>query len=394
MAQSNGVKLSESEPGSILLVSRNFDRMAGGVERMATAMMKEFVRRGWRVGLLTWDPEDAEAHYWLDPRVEWTRMALGDPQVRASWSLRWQRLRLIRRCTRRFAPDVVIGFQSGAFVAARLALLGCGIPTIAAERNSPDQYDHVSRGRRKRLSANLALGLATRITVQLPSYRAKYPPPLRPWIVAIPNPVEPVAAPPYPNESVPAPTTILNLGRLSFQKNQALLLRAFARIADDWPDWRVALVGDGEARVELGALVESLGLDGQVVFAGATSDIGVWFARSAFLAFPSRWEGFPNALVEAFSHGVPALGVRTTAGVNELLIDGDNGLLADAEEAAFAARLQELMADRPRRCAMGRAAVSSIVVYRPERIYDQWEALFASLVPAARRRRRTGACGE
>lgn len=361
--------------GSILFVSRNFDRMAGGVERMATAMMNEFVRRDWRVGLLTWDPEDAEAHYWLDPRVEWTRMALGDPQVRASWSLRWQRLRLIRRCTRRFAPDVVIGFQSGAFVAARLALLGCGIPTIAAERNSPDQYDHVSCGWRKRLSANLALGLATRITVQLPSYRAKYPPPLRPWIVAIPNPVEPVAAPPYPNESVPAPTTILNLGRLSFQKNQALLLRAFARLADDWPDWRVALVGDGEARAELEMLVDSLELSGRVLFAGATRDIRGWFECSAFLAFPSRWEGFPNGLVEAFAHGVPAVGIRTTAGINELVSDGENGLLSDSDEIAFAHRMQDLMVDQKRRAAMGRAAVASVASYKPKAIYDRWEAL-------------------
>ncbi|MEX0451987.1 glycosyltransferase [Spiribacter sp. 218] len=367
--------MSESEPGSILFVSRNFDRMAGGVERMATAMMNELVGRGWRVGLLTWDPEDAEAHYWLDPRVEWTRMTLGDPYVRASWAMRCQRLRLIRRCTRGFAPDVVIGFQSGAFAAARLALLGCGIPTIAAERNSPDQYSHVTRGWRKRMSANLVLGLATRITVQLPSYRVKYPPPLRPRIVAIPNPVEPVAAPPYPNESAPAPTTILNLGRLSFQKNQALLLRAFARIADDWPDWRVALVGDGEARAELEMLVDSLGLGGRVFFAGATRDIRGWFEYSAFLAFPSKWEGFPNALVEAFAHGVPAIGIRTTAGVNELVSDGKNGLLSDSDEIAFAHCMQELMVDQKRRAAMGRAAVAYVASYKPKAIYDRWEAL-------------------
>lgn len=379
--------MTASTRPSVLFVCRNFHRMAGGIERMATRMMNEMVARGFRVGLITWDPAAAEAHYPLDAAVEWMKLDLGDAAGRAGWGLRWKRQVRIRQFTRAFRPDVAIAFQVGTFLSLRTALIGMDVPIIAAERNAPDLFDHVTGGDRQRRRANLALATAACITVQLESYRDKYPAGLRDRIVAIPNPVDPVAMPPLPNEAEAPPRLIVNVGRLSYQKNQDFLLRAFARIAPANPDWTLALVGDGEKRDDLTRLTETLGLAPQVRFAGAVKDVSAWYAQAAFLAFPSLWEGFPNALVEAFAHGVPALGFSSTAGVNELIRDGGTGLLVPPREDAFAAAMQRLIDTPALRQEMGRNAVRSVAGYVPQSIFDQWEDLFLRLAcrrPGAR----------
>ena len=111
----------------------------------------------------------------LDNSVDWMKLNLGATEIKASWALRLRRQIFLRRMIKKFRPDVAIGFQVGTFLAARLASLGLGIPMIAAERNAPDLFNFVSNGDKKRQRANLALRMADSITVQLHSYKEKYP---------------------------------------------------------------------------------------------------------------------------------------------------------------------------------------------------------------------------
>jgi glycosyltransferase involved in cell wall biosynthesis len=364
---------------SVLFACRNFHRMAGGVERMATLIMNQMVGRGFRVGLVTWDPANAETHYPLNPSVQWEKLDLGPSEFRAGWKLRMQRQLALRRFTKQFKPDVLIGFQVGTFIATRTATIGMGLPMIAAERNSPDLFDFVKGGEKQRKRADLALMMADCVTVQLDSYRGKYPTKLRERIVTIPNPVAPVEQPAYPNEAAEPPQRILNVGRLSYQKNQLLLIRAFARIVSAYPDWVLTLVGEGEKRAEIERLIAEKGLRDRVELIGAVTDVDAWYRESAFLAFPSLWEGFPNALVEAFRQGLPAVGLQRTAGVNELLRHNETGVLAPDDEVGFAAALQMMINDIKFRQSAGRMARESILCYEPETIFKQWADLFATL---------------
>ncbi len=353
--------------------------MAGGVERMATLIMNQMVQRGLRVGLITWDPENVEPHYSLDPAIDWMKLDLGGTDVRAGWMLRLKRQIALRKMAARFRPDVAIGFQVGTFLAARTAMLGMGIPMIAAERNSPDLFDFVSGGQKQRRRADLALAMANCVTVQLDSYCDKYPAMVRQRIVTIPNPVLPLEHPAYPNEAAEPPRRILNVGRLSYQKNQLLLIRAFSRIATAYPGWVLTLVGEGEKRAEIERLIADKGLSNRIELIGAVTDVDAWYRQSAFLAFPSLWEGFPNALVEAFRQGLPAVGLERTAGVNELLRHNETGILAPDDEIGFAAALQAMIDDVEFRRRAGRIARESTLCYEPESIFNQWAELFTML---------------
>ncbi len=371
--------MNESNQISILFVCRNFHQMAGGIERMASLLMNQMVDKGYRVGLITWDPEDAESHYPLNASIKWMKLNLGSPFERANLKTRLLRLKKIRTFTKVFDADVAICFQVGSYITAKVAMLGLGIPTIAAERNSPDLFNFVQSGNKLRKRAEFALKTADCITLQFESYREKYGEALQNKFIVIPNPVIPIENPPFPNESPISPTRLLHVGRLSYQKNQSFLLRAFAKIAQANPTWVLTLVGDGEQRQEVEDLISKLGLEKRVELIGAVTDLENWYSQSACLVFPSLWEGFPNAVVEAMSYGLPVIGLTTTSGVNELVKNKVNGLLSDNNEKAFANTIQQIIDDDTFRQQAGREARKSVLQYRPGVIFDKWSVLFTKL---------------
>lgn len=353
--------------------------MAGGIERMATLIMNQMVEKGFRVGLITWDSLDAEPHYPINTSVEWMKLNLGVTARKAGWVLRFRRQLALRGMVKKFKPDVVICFQAGTFIAVRTATMGLAIPMIAAERNAPDLFQFVKDGEKQQRFVNLALSMATCITVQLESYKKKYPMKLRDRIVTIHNPVHLVANPGFPNEQQYPPKHIVNIGRLSHQKNQLFLIRAFSQIASKNPDWILTLVGEGEKRTEIENLIRDLEIGEQVKLVGAVKNVDKWYKNAAFLAFPSLWEGFPNVLVEGFCHGLPAIGLHQTSGVNELLKHEHNGLLSEFDETSFASAMQIMIDDLEFRKKAGRNAEKSILVYEAGPIYEKWSQLFKSL---------------
>ncbi len=367
------------EKKRILFVCRNFNNMAGGVERMSALIMNQMVNRGYSVCLVTWDLIGAKSHYHLDSSIKWECLNLGDSEKPASWWLRLRRQIALRKIAKEFKPNVAIGFQVGTFIAARLAMVGLKIPVIAAERNSPDLFDFIDKSSWRRGLSNLALTMADTITIQLESYRNKYSIILRDRIRTIHNPVFLLKQPSYPNEASPQHLRILNVGRLSFQKNQIFLINAFSLIANLHPEWILTLVGDGEKRQEIELLVLKLGLSNRVEIIGAVIDVEAWYQKSAFLAFPSLWEGFPNALVEAFSYGLPAVGLKGTAGVNELLVDGKSGVLSDNDVGRYSLALQYMIENVEFRRYAGRMARESVIEYDPVKIFNQWDELFSAL---------------
>lgn len=351
--------------------------MAGGVERMIVTIMNEMVRRGHDVALFTWDPVDAVAFYSIDPSIDWYRLNMGDPSQKAGFSARIKRAPQVRKLVLEFSPDVIVCFQGGPFKALLAYTLGLGIPIVAAERTSPSLYEFVGRGMRAKRREHFLFRFASKITVQFDRYRTAYPQTLQSLIVETPNPVAQAnlqAAPEQANEK--GRYTLLSVGRLSFQKNYEVLLKAFERIAHDFPDWDLLVLGEGEDREKLQTLIEGSDvLLGRVNIPGAVSDVSKYYAHAHLFCLPSRWEGFPNALAEALAHGLPSVGFAECDGVADLVAPGRTGLTAEGNNNAetLSLVLAELMADPSKRIKMGETARASMQKYRPEKCFDRWE---------------------
>ena len=365
-----------------MFVARAVDCTAGGVERVITTVMDALAARGHTVDLLTWDFASAKTFYPMTAGITWHRLDMGDPHVRASNMLRLRRAQTVRALIGRRKPQVIVCFQDGPFMAIRAYTLGLHIPVIVSERNAPSRFDHIAAARYRGLIYQ-SFRFAARIVIQCESYRTLYPNFLRGRIVCIPNPVAPAAVQARPD--VPGPSgryRLLSVGRLGFQKNYSVLIEAFARLASRFPNWDLAIVGEGECRAELETLIKARGLEGRVALPGTTKSIAEWYSSSHLFCLPSRWEGFPNALAEALAHGLPSVGFAECAGIRDLIAEGYSGWLAkgNGEVGSLTVALETAMSRGDIRRSMGFAAIETVRRFDAPDIFSQWEQVLSEAV--------------
>ncbi len=171
-------------------------------------------------------------------------------------------------------------------------------------------------------------------------------------------------------------TRILFVGRLVYQKGLDLLFDALKDLTHH--PWQLSLVGDGPERELLELLTQKYGLSDRVQFQNwLNGDALVSQLQEANLfVFPSRHEGMPNAVLEAMACGLPVVASRI-AGNEELVVDGENGLLVAPEDArALRNALTELIANATQRQKMGAASRQFVEAsYSWSRIAKQYLAL-------------------
>ena len=151
---------------------------------------------------------------------------------------------------------------------------------------------------------------------------------------------------------------VLALGGGAPRKNVSGTLRAFATIAERYPDLKLVVLGMGRADLshELTAQAETMGLAGRLVVPGFVSDseLPAWFEHAACLCYLSLYEGFGLPLLEAMSFGVPVV-ASSTSSIPEVV--GDAGLLVDPLDAeAAGAAIDRVLRDREFRRQLGDAA--------------------------------------
>tara|TARA_Y100000816_G_C26108138_1_gene589778 strand:+ start:4343 stop:5461 length:1119 start_codon:yes stop_codon:yes gene_type:complete len=363
----------------LIFVARKFENMAGGLERISIDLMNKMTRNGHKVGLITWDKSSANPHYIIDNRVKWLKLNIGDPDMPSSIQVSIARLRKARIFIRKFNPDIILGFQSGASLFAIFATIGLFFKILAAERVSPDLWKHVGGSFKFKIINILNWFFASKITVQFPQYKSQYPYIFRHKITSIHNPVYPADLKKYDDTKVPE-KIILCVARLCYQKNQDLLIDAFQRLSINTKDWKLVFVGDGEYYDRLNSKVKKLGLQHSTIFCGNIKNVSSWYQKADIFAFPSFFEGFPNALAEALSWGIPSIGLRNTLGVNSLIEHNVNGLLVDSSSEDFSGALNILVNNAKLRKKMSLEAKKISSKYSPENSYVLWESLFESMI--------------
>jgi glycosyltransferase involved in cell wall biosynthesis len=179
------------------------------------------------------------------------------------------------------------------------------------------------------------------------------------------NAVKPFVAPPLEevrrvrhslglhNEAV-----ILAVGRLSYEKGTADLLRAAAVLSNTkgFPNFRVVLVGDGPERESLVRLASRLGIEAKVTMAGFERDTKPYYSIATLLAVPSHTEGSPNVVLEGMAAGLP-IAATAVGGVPEILEDGLTGLIVPPRNPnAMADAILRILTDPEMRLRLGTAA--------------------------------------
>jgi len=159
------------------------------------------------------------------------------------------------------------------------------------------------------------------------------------------------------------PPVILAVGRMKPQKDFPTLLRAFAMVRNR-RDCRLVILGEGELRPMLEALVKELGISDSVQMPGFADNPFPWMRGASLFVLSSAWEGLPNVLIQAMACGTPVVSTDCPSGPREILEDGQWGALvpvgdvdalAEEIDAALSARIVPDVAVRGRQFSMDNA---------------------------------------
>ena len=358
----------------------------GGAERVLATIAGALSRRGHEVSLVSFDRLGAEDFYKSDSLVNRVRLGVGrtaEPSGVLSTAVRMRRL---RTAVKALDPDIVVGFMHSAYIPLGFALAGTGIAVVGSERTS---FTHLRTRRLQRWLLRASLPFLRNLTVNSNGVRQGFPQWASRRMVVIPNPVSPAS--PLADPIGPASKLMLAVGGLRPEKDHATLLEAFAAAAEANPDWRLKIVGDGPLRSNLEAQARARGIEGRVTFAGAVTDVEREYAAAQLFVLPSSYEAFPNCLAEALAHGLPSIAFADCPGANELIKDGENGLLARGGDRVESLRvaIEEMMNQPQRREELGSMGPASVSNFSLESIVDQWEELFRTTAGVAHRTRPT-----
>ncbi|WP_342822153.1 glycosyltransferase [Candidatus Lucifugimonas marina] len=320
----------------------------GGAERSIIRLSAEFARMGHEIDIVTFRSlpnliESARQHATV------TNL----PASRARYAIR-----PLARYLAKNQPDIIISNQRFANVTAAIAhfLVRSSAQLVFCERVDPrfepreilDRLGLAGRAiqrwayRRARSvianSGGTKEGLTATMGISEDLVRVIYNPALAPEVPIKAR--EPVDHPWFGDDE---PPVIVSVGRLSEQKDFATMIRAFS-VLNKKTSARLFIIGEGPDKEDLVALADELEISSEIQFHNFTDNPYKYMARASVFALSSRWEGAPNVLIEALTLGVPVVSTDCRSGPNEILLDGEGGLLVPiAEPESMATSIQHLL---------------------------------------------------
>ncbi len=337
---------------------------SGGAERVISLLANNFAERGYEVEMIALTSISPD-YYTLNPKVKFIHA-----DKVSKWGLLGE-LWWFRRHIKKEQPDVVIAFMEAVYEFVLLALLGTKTPVISSERLDPALISWP-----RKVLRWLLLPTATAHVVQTQHIKHYYYKQIQKKTHIIYNPVnERVFELPIMERE----NNIINIGRLYPQKNQKMLIEAFAEIKERYPKWKLIIYGEGYLRKELEALTERLGVKDKVLLPGRNEKVIDEVAKSKVFCLSSDYEGMSNAMIEALCVGTPVISTKVS-GTDELIRDGENGLLVDiGDKDGLVQAFEKLLSHQELREKIGKEGQKLAAKFKMDTIVAQWENLIKSV---------------
>ena len=346
------------------------DLEGGGAQRVIVTLANAWADRGRRVCVITIS-DDSGDQYALASNV--TRMALGltreSGTILAAIIANARRIIGLRKALRRADSGVVVSFIAVTNILTILASAGLGSRVVISERNDPFRQSlGVSWDALRRALYRFADVVTANSMNALQSMRT-FDPESKLRMV-----LNPVGVKNIDTLVTRDRRMILNVGRLSHQKAQDVLLTAFSLITDRLSDWGLVIVGEGPKEVELRNQSKDLGIADRIEWIGWTTDVERYYALADIFVLPSRFEGTPNALLEAMSHGVPSIVTSSSPGALEYVQNGLTGLVVPSEDERALADAICCLAESPdMRGRLGAASKIRVDSLQLHNVMDDWD---------------------
>lgn len=357
----------------------------GGSEHAAALMASHWAAAGRPVTLITLAgiETDTIALHPAVQRIGLNAMAPSKNPVQAAFANR-ARVQKLRAALHQVSPRHVIALTDRTAILTLLACRGTPWRAIVSERTDP-RYHRIGRlwnwlRRRTYPEARCIVAQTEDAASALRPIAGRAP------VVVIPNgvPAPPAVDPGHPllkNGQSPLGRArcAIGLGRLSREKGFDQLIDAFCPIAGDHRDWHLVLVGEGPERRRLEQQVREAGLSDRIHLPGWFENPWAALQSADIFVLPSRYEGFPNALLEAMAAGLAVIAFDCPSGPSEIIQPDINGLLiTNNDPEALMTALGRLMSDSLQREALGREARRVLDRFSLPRHFERWNELLGA----------------
>ena len=311
---------------------------AGGIERALTVLANELIQKGVEVVFFVCLP--SEVHYQVHSKIRVVRANI-PYKGKSGKLLFYPRLMWkIRATARKEKANAVLSFGDVFNPIVLAALFGTKHRVFISDRTSPTFKIHPLAEKLKTLFYPRSSGFIAQTERVRTHMEKRFSGSLN--IQVIPNAIQQVPS----IRNLPKKESILHVGRLSWEKGVDRLINAFAQMKHKGK-WHLDLVGDGPKTSELKELVKNSNLENQVTFHGIQKNPIPFYNQSSIFVLPSHIEGFPNALCEAMSAGLPVVCFDSIP--FESIVDIDrNGLVAAADDIEALAHSIDQLVQNPK----------------------------------------------
>lgn len=354
---------------SIVIVINDITQV-GGTERAATSLANILQGLGHKVAVLNIVSPAKKSSFALDIGVVRDALAMDCIPTPIIAKIRWNIsfIKNLRRYLVKNETDIIIG--TGHNINWLLPLIGKAVKLdgkiVACEHIVYESLPIISR-----LLMSLTYGKLDKLVVLSQTAQKSY----RKYknVTIIPNPL-----PFLPDEISPLTSKqILIVGRISEVKGLERLVDIIKElIKNDVFDWKIRIVGQGEAKDDLIRLYQAHNIEQYIEFASFTQDVKMEYYNSSLYIMTSHFEAFPMVLLEAKSMGLPVVAFDCPEGPREIIVEGVDGfLIKNGDCEMFARAIERIIYDKNLRSQMGQKAQEDSIKYLAKSISLKWEIL-------------------
>jgi glycosyltransferase involved in cell wall biosynthesis len=377
--------------------------MPGGVEKVTCNLANAMIQKGHQVTILYRDSKEGSPYFSLDTHVAQHNILFENGVKRISEKLPWA-LRAEREVKRIFSQNSAQavnakykGQQYGPAIQKWLeklqpdVVLSCSIPStkyviedagyigplVTMIHADPDvQFSRLSEIEQRAAAKSTVMQLLLPSALEV---ARRYFPNLPMEVIG--NAVFPAVK--MADLKSDKPKYVIScVGNICERKNQKLLVHAFSHLMEEFPQWKLELWGrcTSPYAVHLIREIHRKGWDSRIFVKGETNHVDDIYAYSDIFALLSHHEGFGLAVAEAMSAGVPAVGLKSCFGINDLILHQKTGFLCDENSKDIENKLKLLMKNRNLRMYMGTNGRIMINEYEPNKIWEKWNDLFMRMI--------------
>lgn len=356
----------------LLFAIKSLNVHGGGAERVFVDIVNELAQRNHEIAVLTFDSPGVP-FYTLNSKIKRLETGIAQPGKSTPRLGFMRSIGKIRRAIIAEHADLIVAFMHSTYVPIVAALIGSRERVVISEHVDAT---HFQTRPLQRVLVRLCEQIAIAKTVPSEALLHQHSPAVRRFVHVLPNTVDIDTFIACQTTHPVQPPVILTVGRLMAEKNHLDLIRAFALLADEFPDWSLKIVGDGVLRSQLEGEITRLGLQQRITMPGVVRDVTKEYAGSSFVVLPSLYESFGLVAAEALASGRALLAFDHCLGIAEMVESGRNGLLVTAKPdriTSLADGMKRLMTDRKLREHLAAAGPPSVQRYAMMNVITQWE---------------------